>query len=1245
LDTMSIAAMIGAAQIDEAGADLENQYYSCRRFSIGGTSIDYNSGTAAPAEGFDASHIALRDLTVGIDSVLLRGRDMKAVISEFSFRERSGLSVTSLTGSFEADSTVIRVPSLKLQTPHSEMDFTAQTYWELVDIPTTGRLTARFNAYIGKQDVLLFTGGLPDSFKDAYPFRPLEIHAGTEGNLKQMQLSRIDIDLPGAFSISGGGELWDLADDARRTGKIDLEMATNDLNFLTALSGSEPDGSIVVPDSMRLSALVTMEGPQYNASLNLQEKEGSLNLKADYNLSNDAYHADLAINSLQLHDFMPQDSIFTLTASLSARGQGVDFTAATTTAVLQTRLDELQYGSRHFSGVKLDGALKACVAALRLTVDNDLLKMQTTADLHLDKTYLDGKFHLNVDDVNLYELGIASKPLEHPFAFDLGAEARQDSIKLLADAGDLKFRFLSRGTLQQLVDQGSAFASLLMEQIDDRRLDHAALRRALPTAGLTLQAGKENPVSYFLATKGISYDKFRLDFGFTPRIGINGRSAIIGLHNDAMQLDTIFFTIRQDTAKMTLRAGVINGPDNPELTFKGALTGEIRNENMGLTVEYTNAEGETGILFGLNATPLIEGRGKGNGLLVNLVPEEPVIAFRKFHFPEEHNWIYMHKNLRVYANVDMESDDGLSFRLQSDTQDTLSLQNMNVELSNFQLEEISNMLPYLPHVKGLFTAKAHYIQTESSLQLSAGAGIKELAYEHQPVGDIGLGASWMPVDEHTHDLSAFFSYNGEQVLTADGVWAQRGGKDSLDLTASLNRFPLEMANAFVPDQMLVLKGSAVGSVSVKGYMDAPDIQGSLALQDSANVFITPMGARYWFDSRPITVADNKVTLDKFSIYTTSRNPFTIDGNVDFSNLNRPTADLTLNAENYTLLDAAHTRESLVYGKVVVDFNATAKGPLDALAIRGNMNLLGNTNVTYVLTNSPLTVEDRLDGLVTFVSFADTTSVEQAQVDQLPLGGLELNMSVHIDDAVRLRADLSADRSKYIELEGGGDLSLIYSAQGDMSLMGRYTLTGGVMRYSLPIIPLKDFEFTSGSYVDWRGEIMSPTLDLTATERIRSSVSDGDDDTSRSVNFEVSIGIKGSLDAPDLIFDIAAPEDATVENELQSMDADERAKQAIAMLATGIYLGSGGSGSLTMGAALNSVIQNQINSLAGGMKNASLSVGVEDRTSAETGDTQKDFSFRYSQRFFNDRVQIVIGGKVSTGSDATNNAESFIDNIS
>ena len=344
------------------------------------------------------------------------------------------------------------------------------------------------------------------------------------------------------------------------------------------------------------------------------------------------------------------------------------------------------------------------------------------------------------------------------------------------------------------------------------------------------------------------------------------------------------------------------------------------------------------------------------------------------------------------------------------------------------------------------------------------------------------------------------------------------------------------------------------------------------------------------------------------------------------------------------MNAPKTRESLLFGKIFVDMNATIRGPLTGLVMRGQMNVLGDTNATYVLANSPLTVEDRLDGLVTFVSFNDTLNIGKNNQSSMSLGGLDMNMTVHIDDAVRLRANLTTDGNKYVELQGGGDLNLLYTPQGDINLTGRYTLTGGTMKYSLPVIPLKEFTFTQGSYVDWRGDIMNPRLNLTATERMRAAVSDGDN-SSRRTDFDVSVSIKNTLEALDLSFDLEAPNDGNIQNELQSMSADERSKAAITMLATGMYMGNSGAGNgLTMGAALNSILQSQINSLAGSASNSSFSVGIEDR-SMQTGATQTDYTFRYSQRLFNDRVQIIIGGKISTGRQATNDMNSFIDNVS
>ena len=1251
-DSMRMAAYIGEASVNDAQADLKNQFYSLKQFLLSGGSANYDTGAAKPVEGFDASHIAVRDIRIGLDSLLYKGRNMNAVLREFSMNERSGLSITSLAGRVYSNDSIICVPGLKLQTPHSEIDLSAHTYWELVNIPTTGRLSANLNAYIGKEDVMLFTGGLPDSFKEAYPFRPLVIRAGTDGNLKEMQISRFTVDLPGAFSLEGGGLLENLADSITRSGTVGLKMTTQNLNFLTALSGEAPNGTIVIPDSMDLVAKVDINGPAYKANLKLREGQGTIDMDAALNTLTEVYKADLKINNLQLHNFLPKDSIYELSLSADAEGRGLDVTSYRSFAKLNLSLDQLHYAQYHLSNVDLTGALKGALVTARLTSDNALLKMTTEAEYNLAHSYPDGKVTMDVTQLDLHELGLMSQPMKHPLAFNFSAEARQNRVFTHLVSGDMKLNLSARSGVEPLIRQSTHFVDVLMRQIDEKALDHAELREALPTAILSFSAGKENPLAYFLATQNISYQDASMKFGTAPDWGINGKAAIHTLKVDTLQLDTIFFTVKQDTTSMKLRAGVINGPKNPQFSFSTAITGEIRDRDAELLVDYKNEKGETGVLLGVNARPLFEGHGKGNGIAFTLIPENPIIAFQKFHFNEKHNWIYLHKNMRVYANVDMWDDEGMGFRIHSVPGDTVSLQNIDVEIRRIRLAELSSVLPYFPEITGLFSAEAHYVQTEKDLQLSAELSIDELTYERQRIGDVTLGATWLPGEQGKQYLNAYLNHDQAEVLLADGKLIPTGtGKDSLEVNMELDHFPLRVANVFVPDQMVTLSGDLDGNLKITGSTEQPLINGELSL-DSVAVLSRQYGARFMFDNRPVQINNNRLLFDKFAIYTTSKNPFTIDGYVDFRDMSRPMANLNMLAQNYTLLDAKRTRESLVYGKVFADFRATVKGPLDGLNMRGNISLLGNTDVSYILTDSPLTVQDRLGSLVTFTSFSDTTTVVRQEVPTVSLGGLDMVMMVHIDPSVRLKVDLDASNDNRIELEGGGDLSMKYTPQGDLTLTGRYTLSGGLMKYALPVIAAKEFAIDNGSYVEWTGNPMDPMLNFKATDRIRASVSEGENGGTRTVNFDVSIVIKNRLDDLSFAFDVSAPEDATIQNELTAMGAEERGKQALYIMVMKTYLGTGpigggggGVGKLNMGSALNSVLSSQINSLMGNLKNASVSVGIEDHDLSDTGGKRTDYSFRYSQRLFNNRFQIVIGGKVSTGENATNNAESFIDNIS
>ena len=227
-------------------------------------------------------------------------------------------------------------------------------------------------------------------------------------------------------------------------------------------------------------------------------------------------------------------------------------------------------------------------------------------------------------------------------------------------------------------------------------------------------------------------------------------------------------------------------------------------------------------------------------------------------------------------------------------------------------------------------------------------------------------------------------------------------------------------------------------------------------------------------------------------------------------------------------------------------------------------------------------------------------------------------------------------------------------KGEMILNGRYTLSGGMVKYAMPIIPLKEFTIQDGSYVQWSGNPMDPMLNLTATERMRASVTQ-DDGSSRLVTFNVGVAIKQTLENLQLQFILSAPEDQSMQQELDKMGEGQRSQIAVTMLVTGMYLnmsdvgGGGKKPSLDMGAALNSFLQSEINNIAGSaLKSVDITLGMEqyDQNGTGSGGERTDFSFRFAKRFYNDRISIILGGRVSTGQDVNaGQLQQFIDNVS
>ena len=309
-------------------------------------------------------------------------------------------------------------------------------------------------------------------------------------------------------------------------------------------------------------------------------------------------------------------------------------------------------------------------------------------------------------------------------------------------------------------------------------------------------------------------------------------------------------------------------------------------------------------------------------------------------------------------------------------------------------------------------------------------------------------------------------------------------------------------------------------------------------------------------------------------------------------------------------------------------------------MRGRLDVLGSTDMTYILRDAPLTTDNRLNELVTFVNFSDSTKV---QVNRPPINGVSMDLSIGIDENAHIKCDLNADHSNYIDLVGGGDLRMQYNVVDNLRLTGKYTLANGEMKYSLPIIPLKTFTIQDGSYLEFLGDAMNPRLNITATERIKATVG-GDGGVSRSVDFNCGVVITKTLKDMGLEFIVDAPEDLAISNELNTMSKEDRGKVAVTMLTTGMYLADGNTSGFTMNGALSSFLQNEINNLTGSaLRTLDLSIGVDNATDA-TGNLHTDYSFKFAKRFWNNRLRISVGGKVSTGPDVAGQNQSFFDNV-
>ena len=1268
-DTMSINAHLGHLAAREALIDLGSQTYTVGSVDWLHGAVKYDQNFQPHIEGLDYNHIDLSDISVGIDSIYYHDPTMRMYLRQVALKEKSGLAVTHLSGPIAMVDGAIKLPKFRLSTPYSDIDVELDMPLSLMEPVDPGKMRLKMNASLGKQDIMPFMADLPAAMRQRWPEYPLTVSGLLKGNMQHMDFHDLEVSLPTAFHATATGFAANLDDPQRLRADVQFIANTQNLGFVMAMMPRDMQRDYRIPP-LSAQGHVKADGQQYFADVTAREGRGTVKAKGSFNATAMRYDADIKVRDLNVHHFMPHDSIYTVSADITAKGQGTDFFSPRTTLVADATIHHVGYGKLNIDNITAHALVSDGKAHANLVSRNPLLKGAVNFDALLSTTRFDGTLSTDFQELDLYKMGVTPDPLTiglcghfdvnsdlklthhatglindlsikdsshvyRPSDIDLLLNTTPDTTYARAQSGDFIVKLDAAGNYEQLLDQLMLLGDSALAQLDRKTIDQPALRRLLPTMRMTMESKRENPIATFLkATADVDFKDMLFDLSTSVAEGVNGRGYIHSLTVSELRLDTINFSLTQRKERLSFGGQVRNNKKNPQFVFNALFDGIIQERGATLGVRYYDADNKLGARVGAQAEVV------DSGLSLHLVPERPTLGYKEFALNKD-NFLFLGASGKVKAKVDLRADDGMGIRLYSEETDPDALQDLTLSLHQFNLEEITSVIPYSPRMSGMLNGDYHVVQdANGQFSVAGDMGVRNMTYERCPIGNISTEMVYLQKENDAHAVEARLMMDDEEIGLLTGTYFNEGD-GSLDATMQLEHLPLNIVNGFVPDQLCGLQGYGEGTLTIQGPLTRPEVNGEIYLSNSYLESV-PYGVKLRFDDDPVRIQHSNLLFENFTVYAHNDNPLNVQGNVNFSNPDQIMVNLRMQANNFQIIGTKEHAKSVAYGKAFVNVFAMMNGPLDNLNMRGRLEVLGTTDMGYILRDTPITTDNQLDDLVKFTDFSDTT---QIAVSRPPINGFRMDMTLNVSKGAHIMAYMNADHSNYIDLMGGGTLRMLYSPADNLQLTGRYTLSNGEMKYALPIIPLKTFHIQDGSYIEFTGDPMNPTLNISAVERTKATVT-GTNGVGRSVAFDCGVNITRTLSDMGLEFTLDAPEDMQLHGELQAMGVEQRGKLAVTMLTTGMYLADGNTKPFSMNSALSSFLSSEISNLTGNaLRTLDLSFGMDNSTDA-TGQTHTDYSFKFAKRFLNNRLKLAVGGKVTTGAELPGGRNnSFFDNIS
>ncbi len=1232
----------------------------------------YGVKGAQPLPGFDPSYIEVSDVAVSMIDFYNEASTVLLPITRLQASERSGLTIVEGSGTIGVDSVGLKLHDVKINTPYSRIAATANVPFALMAMETSSppmSLTA--DARIGVTDINCFMPDIKEYTSIIPAGKPIDLVANADGTLSHLVINNLDARISGVLALRAKGYADNVLDLKKLIASVKFDGDLADPSIAHRFIG---ESGVKVP-AFKLTGEATARNENYGADFTLRTTAGDLAAKGHVGMNSERYKADVAVNHLNVAAIYPSLGIGEVTASLSADGAGFDPLNGKAQTNVDLNVLSLYYQKQHLTDISLKALLDHNTFNISGQSRNKGAQFLLDGKGSIEPDLYTADIRLDLQDINLEELGLSetmnngsgivrltgtASPKRWLYDVNLALEqidwnlpgqyihlpngltanlnSTENTTALTVDADRTTLKFSALTGMERLIDDFTQLGEVVNKQIAERFISVDEITNCLPPFALSVRASGRGVLQQFLAPSGMSIDTV---YGIIGKDSLlKGAVNLRRFMSSSINIDTVTLNLKQRNTLLDYKLHVGNRPGTLDEFAKIDLNGYIGTDRLALSLTQHNLKGEMG--YRLGSTVALS----DSVLSLHFTPLNSTIAYLPWKFNADNFVDFNIYNRKIEANLEAESRES-SIMLRTEPIDTIGTDQLHVVLKNIKVEDFLRMSVFAPPITASINSDLKVIYTGTRLEGNGTLGINQLTYNKNKIGDFDLDLSAGMLGDRDSEIMAALKINGKRAL---GVYAalrndSTGAFEPDSVGLRLMQFPLEIANPFL-DNMVKLKGSLDGGMRMRGSFTSPVLNGYLKF-DSVSVQVPMIGADLALDNDPIKIKDNIIDFGQFEIKGANANPLVLSGTVDATSFSNMGFDMSLDGNNFQLIGSKRNSTADLTGKLFLDLGAKVRGPMEHLDVSANLNILGTTDVLYTLSTPPdqIVQSNANESIVKFVNFNDTTQVVKADSVAQAMA-IRVTAKVAISPGTRAAVDLSG--SGKVELQPTANLTYFQNYMGDMRLNGNVTLGEGYVRYSIPVIGEKRFQFDPASYVNWTGNVMNPQLHIIATDEMKANVTT--DGNSRLVNFIVGLNVTNNLSSPKVAFTLSTNDDITIENELASMTADQRQTQAMNLLLYGQYTGQNTKGNANLGGnMLYSFLESQLNSWAAKtIKGVDLSFGIDqyDKTTNGVSNTQTSYSYQVSKSLFNNRFKINVGGNYSTDSSADENlSDNLISDIS